>query len=654
MKSKLAVIVLLIAAVMGWFMFCGKPQQAPDQKKDLVKSEEKHSEDLPLQDLSTQKTVVSEETSSESKSEISNDPDTQKIVAEFSSGEKINLKELKDVFSSLPNQLHEGGLSKIYTALLNRLVDTKILLKAAREAGVDKNPEVLKRITEAQEALIQKAYLDREIAKLINDSILQDKYQELLKLLPQGQTEIKISHILVKTKEEAESVLKQIKTGKDFNELVKEKSLDTESKSKDGDLGYVRKEDLPKDFSDAAFKAAKGSIVPELMKVGEVGYSVVRVDDKRPVEPPKFEKVKDDIYKAVSPEYAIKVIEKLRQESGVKKIGLDGKPLVEKTPEQKKAEAEAQAKGEKTDQPNVYPNSLNDTMVVAEFNNGEKITLGDLKESMVSLPAQLREVPFDKVFEALLNRAIDMRIISAESRAAGFDKDPKVLKKIADAKDALLQKFFLEQEVAKVITPEMVNGKYQQFLKMIPKNEMEARIRHILVKTKEEAINLIKSLKEGASFDEMVKAHSLDEQSKQNNGDLGYVRRNEIPKEFSDVVFKAPKATLLPDPIQVGEMGYSVVRVEDKRPIEPPKLEEARPELMKVLSAEQSVIVLQKLREQVTVKKFDMDGQPLIEKKTEGKLSDKPSPALEEKTNEPDKVKSSSAEKQGKVAAPAA
>ena len=75
---------------------------------------------------------------------------------------------------------------------------------------------------------------------------------------------------------------------------------------------------------------------------------------------------------------------------------------------------------------------------------------------------------------------------------------------------------------------------------------------------------------------------------------------------------------------------------------------------MKVLSAEQSVIVLQKLREQVTVKKFDMDGQPLIEKKTEGKLSDKPSPALEEKTNEPDKVKSSSAEKQGKVAAPAA
>ena len=54
----------------------------------------------------------------------------------------------------------------------------------------------------------------------------------------------------------------------------------------------------------------------------------------------------------------------------------------------------------------------------------------------------IEEVPFDKVFEALLNRAIDMRIISAESRAAGFDKDPKVLKKIADAKDALLQKIF--------------------------------------------------------------------------------------------------------------------------------------------------------------------------------------------------------------------
>jgi peptidyl-prolyl cis-trans isomerase C len=422
----------------------------------------------------------------------------------------------------------------------------------------------------------------------------------------------------VKTKEEADAILKQLKSGKNFEELVNEKSLDTESKQKGGDLGYVRKEDLPQGFGDTVFKTAKGSIVAEPMKVGEVGFSVIRLDDKRPVEPPKFEKVKDEIYKAISPEYAVKVIESLRKDSGVKKIGLDGKPLAEKTLEQRKAEAEAEAKGEKKpDQPNVDLKTLDDNMVVAEFPDGEKVKIADIKESMATLPPQLREVPFGQVYEPLLTRVVDMKLISSAARKAGLDKDSAVAKKIFDAKNALTQKFFLEKEVSKLITPEMVSGKYQQLLKMIPKNEMEIRLRHILVKTKEEAVKVLKALKSGSSFDEMVKTYSIDEQSKANNGDLGYVRRNELPKEFAEAVFKAPKATLLPEPIQVGEIGFSIVRVEDKRPIEPPKLEEARGEIMKVLSAEQSVKVLEGLRKSLTVKKFDMNGQALPDKLAE-------------------------------------
>lgn len=626
MKRKLiAGVVLAAAASVAWFVFFNhsKPsaeQSATPDQAALVKTEAP----INTNEATQTKPVASAETT------VSSDPETQKIVAEFSNGEKINLKQVKDTFATLPPQLQEVGLEKIYEPLLGRLIDTKLLLNAAQQAGIDQNADVLKRIAEAQEALIQKAYLDKEISKLITDTILQDKYQELLKLLPKDQIEVKLSHILVKTKQEAEEILKQIKSGKSFDELVTEKSIDTESKQKGGDLGYIRKDDLPKEFTDPVFKAAKGSIVTEALKIGEVGYSVIRVDDKRPVEPPKFEKVRDDIYKAVSPEYAVKVIEKLRQDSGVKKFGLDGKPLVEKTPEQKKAQADAEAKGEKQpEQPAVDLKSLDDQMVVGEFSNGEKITIAQLKESIATLPAQLKEIPFDKVFEPLLNRVIDMKLISAEARKAGMDKDPTVLKRIADAKEALIQKFYLEQEVAKLITPDMISAKYQQLLKMMPKNEMEIRLRHILVKTKEEADKILKAIKGGANFEEMVKTMSIDEQSKPNGGDLGYVRRADLPKEFGDSVFKAPKATLLPEPIHVGDMGYSVVRVEDKRPIEPPKMEEVKGELLKVLSAEQSVKVLEKLRQNITVKKFDMNGQPLPDKPAEPKKAEPTQPPVE-------------------------
>ena len=640
MKRKLIAGVLVAAAAsVAWFVFFNHSKPSAEQSKTT-----EHSAPT-TENTASQEDGKLSPASSQSAPENSNDPDAQKTVAEFSTGEKVNLKQVKDLFSSLPSQLQQVGLEKIYEALLGRLIDAKLLLTAAHQAGIDQNPDVLKKISEAQEALVQKAYLDQEIAKLINDEILQKKYQELLKMMPQGQIEVKLSHILLKTKEEAEEVLKQIKAGKSFDDLVKEKSVDAESKQKGGDLGYVRKDDLPKDFSDPVFKAAKGSIVTEALKIGDVGYSIIRVDDKRPVEPPKFEKVRDDIYKAISPEYAVKVIEKMRQDSGVKKIGLDGKPLVEKTPEQKKAEAEAEAKEEnKNEQSAVDIKSLKDDMVVAEFPNGDKVTLAELKESISTLPPQLKEVPFDKVFEPLLNRIVDMKLISSEARKAGMDKDPAVLKRMADAKEALIQKFYLEQEVAKLITPTMINEKYQQLMKMMPKNEMEIRLRHILVKTKEEAEKILKALKSGANFEEMAKSSSLDEQSKVNGGDLGYFRRADLPKEFAEVVFKAPKATLLSEPVHVGDMGYSIVRVEDKRPIEPPKVQEVEGELRKVLAAEQSIKVLEKLRQGASVKKFDMNGQPLPDKPAEpakaasgpeaspGSSSDQPKPAEEKDT----------------------
>ena len=547
--------------------------------------------------------------------------DGTKVVAEFSNGDKITLAQVLETKTKLPPQLKDLPLDKIYAALLNRLIDMKLVLDAAVKSGDIDTPEMKKRIADAQEALMQKAYLDKEIAKLITDPILQEKYQELLKMLPKGEMEVRLSHILLKTKKEADDVLKEIKGGKKFDDIVKEKSIDTQTKENKGDLGFVRKGDLPKDFSESVFKTAKGSLVSEPMAIGNLGFSVVRVDDKRPVEPPKFEEVKADISKAIAPEFAVKVIEALRKDKAyaAKKTGLDGKTLVEKTPEEKKKEEESKGKDDK---PAIDVSKIDQAMVVAEFPNGDKITFAQLQESLNTLPPQLREVPFDKIFEPLLNRLVDMKIITLALKKDGIDKDTTILKKLDEARDALLQKAFLDKEIAKLITPEMLKEKYQELLKMLPKGEMEIRLRHILVKTKKEADDVVKSLKGGASFDELVKTKSIDEQTKVNNGELGYVRKSELPKEFGEAVFKAAKATMLPDPISLGDLGFSIVRVEDKRPVEPPQLEEVKGELLKILSAEQAAKVLEKLRKDMPVKKFDAEGKPLVEKTPEEKKAD--------------------------------
>jgi peptidyl-prolyl cis-trans isomerase C len=94
------------------------------------------------------------------------------VVAEFADGSKILLSQILENKSKLPTQYKNVPMEKIYEILLNRLVDLKLVLDAAVKVGIDKDGEALKRITDAQEAIMQKAYLDKEIAKLITDAIL--------------------------------------------------------------------------------------------------------------------------------------------------------------------------------------------------------------------------------------------------------------------------------------------------------------------------------------------------------------------------------------------------------------------------------------------------------------------------------------------------
>ncbi len=77
-------------------------------------------------------------------------------------------------------------------------------------------------------------------------------------------TEIKASHILVKTEEEANKLLEEINAGKSFEYLAREESLCPSGKT-GGDLGFFGRGMMVKPFEDAAFA---------LKEIGEVSKPV--------------------------------------------------------------------------------------------------------------------------------------------------------------------------------------------------------------------------------------------------------------------------------------------------------------------------------------------------------------------------------------------
>jgi len=530
-----------------------------------------------------------------------------KVVAEFPDGTKMTMGQVYEQLNLLPSEVKDRPFSKLYAALLRRLIDTHILNKAAAGLGLDKDAGVLEQMNKNAETMLQKLFIEGEVTKLLTDDELKKNFEELKAKLPKDEMEVQLKHILVKSKEDAEAIVKELeKDPSKFEDTAKQKSNDPQTKANGGSLGYVRKADLPEAFAKVVFEAKAGAVLPQAIDMGPNGFSVVLVGEKRPVEAPKFEAVKAELSKALMSKYAVEVISKIKKQAGVEVTGLDGKPIVEKTPEQMKEDAE---KGVK--KPEVDLSKLDETMVIAKFKDGHTVTLKDVKEAVKTLPPQLKAAPFGEIFEPLALRLVDMKLILDAAKASGLEKDKATVKKLEDVRSATLHKAFLDKKVVEVVNDAMLKTKYQELMKLLPKNQMEVRLRHIMVKTKEEAEEVIKEIKSGKGFDDLVKAKSIDDKTKEKKGEIGYVKRDELPADFANVVFSAAKATLVQNPISLGKLGWSVVRVEDKRPIEPPKYDEVKGELQKIVEQEKIVEVLEKLRVDSGVKAFDMSGGAL-------------------------------------------
>jgi peptidyl-prolyl cis-trans isomerase C len=119
-----------------------------------------------------------------------------------------------------------------------------------------------------------------------------------------GEPQVKASHILIgvdaaataedkaKAKAKAESILKELKGGKDFAAAAKADST-CPSKEQGGDLGFFSKGQMVPAFEQAAFAMKPG----ELSDVVETqfGYHIIKVTEKKDAEVPKFDEIKDKI-----------------------------------------------------------------------------------------------------------------------------------------------------------------------------------------------------------------------------------------------------------------------------------------------------------------------------------------------------------------------
>jgi peptidyl-prolyl cis-trans isomerase C len=175
--------------------------------------------------------------------------------------------------------------------------------------------------------------------------------------------------------------------------------------------------------------------------------------------------------------------------------------------------------------------------------------------------------------------------------------------------EQVIQDFWLQREIAKKVTPEKLQQRYDERLKSMPPEE-EVHARHILVATEDEAKAIIAELKKGAAFDKVAKEKSTDKASGAEGGDLGWFKKSDMVKEFAEAAFALKKGEMSETPIKT-QFGYHIITIEDRRKAPPPAFEEMQDQLREELARETVTSLLDQLRAAAKIEKFAMDGSKL-------------------------------------------
>jgi peptidyl-prolyl cis-trans isomerase C len=224
--------------------------------------------------------------------------DPAEVVANVN-GKPITRQDVLDSASDLPPQ-YQAQIDKLFPQLLNRLIGIQLVEAKGREQGLADDPEVKRIVKQAEEDAISRIYIQKIVSERVTDESLQQAYDADNAAHP-AQIEIRASHILVKTEDEAKEIIKQLQGGADFATLAKEKSIDKGSGENGGDLNWFTKDTMVKEFSDAAFAMQRGDVSKVPVK-SQFGWHIIKITDSRMQTPVPFEQRKDDLRQAKAQE----------------------------------------------------------------------------------------------------------------------------------------------------------------------------------------------------------------------------------------------------------------------------------------------------------------------------------------------------------------
>lgn len=244
---------------------------------------------------------------------------------------------------------------------------------------------------------------------------------------------------------------------------------------------------------------------------------------------------------------------------------------------------------------------------VAATVDGTPITKVQLDGIMQQQAAQGMPDTADSRKMVVDNLALQI-LVAKEATAKGLDKTPEVAGNLEMARQSILANAFVKDYIkTAAVTDEALKAEYETFKAKSGGNEYKAR--HILVKTEDEAKDIIAKLKKDIkAFEGLAKAKSMDPGSKANGGDLGWFNPSGMVPEFGAAVAKLEKGKFTEEAVKT-QFGYHVIILDDSRAIAAPAFDDVKAQLTQQMQQKNLKKTLDDLKAKA---KIEIVGAPAV------------------------------------------
>jgi peptidyl-prolyl cis-trans isomerase C len=230
--------------------------------------------------------------------------------------------------------------------------------------------------------------------------------------------------------------------------------------------------------------------------------------------------------------------------------------------------------------------AASEQIIVATANSNVKITQAELDRVIKNYQQKSRKESTTKEEKIkLVHNLIRRQLILQQDETNAYRNDVLIKQQVKSYEDSLVIQKFLSEKIGRRLTPsEQELSDYYRKNRHMFASPAKVEARHILLRTRPEAEEIMQKLKQGEDFVQLAKDFSIDLPLAREGGQMAKypIPKGEALPELDEVLFMLAEGEM--SPIVDTEFGFHIIRIDTIFPPSFKSYEEVREDIKKQLT----------------------------------------------------------------------